>query len=311
MGSVAGAKHTPPEERFRELFEAARALFKAGEAEEDVVFPTLVFANEIGQNPVDAAAKERLVAAWDSGKAWQEETDNFAREHKGFAPVRVVERALFLELRPVLAEIRSHQNTNVPKEVEIRVQPRRVPASREQVATAYEEVLSDAGIPCEDSDCVSLDSEFRKGVLWMLVKHAEEVLEGDVPVVLPGRKPRFPHPRLIGAHYNALYSKPRQGKGGYARLLKTRKAGGEMQIYNLLPACAALFLRHYGKLKQGEVHNLLNKNMLRDWHPQGEIPEMKDDPASHHSRKSQLWDDVDKVKEKLFNIAYVLFYHGK
>ena len=312
MGSVPEAVYIPPEDRFSELFKAARALFKAGEAEEDVVHPTLVFANEIGQDSVKAAAKERLVTAWSGGKAWCEEADNFARKYKGFTPVRVVEGALFLKLQPAFAEIRNHQNTNVPKEVEIRVHPRRVPASPKQVAAAYEQVLSDADIPCDVDDRVSLDSELsREGVLWMLVRHGEEVLEGDVPVVSQGLKPRFPHPRLIGALFNALYGKPTQGKDGVASYLKTRKAGGEMQIYNLLPACVAFLLRCYGKLKQGEVHNLLNKNMLRDWHPQGEIPEMKDDPASHHSRKSQLWDDVDKVKEKLFNIAYVLFYHGK
>jgi hypothetical protein len=141
-----------PEERFEELFRAAQALFEVGEVDEDVVYPTLVFANETWQNLDFAAAKERLVVAWDDPNAWREEVENFARAYNGFNPVRVVHDVLFLELQPASAVIRSYQTTDVPKEVEFRVFPRRKPASSEEVAAAYEEALSDAGVRCDVSD---------------------------------------------------------------------------------------------------------------------------------------------------------------
>jgi hypothetical protein len=87
-----------PEERFKQLFGAARALFKAGVEDEDVVYPTLVFANEMGQDADSSTAKERLVAASNDAKAWREEANRFTREFRGFKPVRVVDEALVLEL---------------------------------------------------------------------------------------------------------------------------------------------------------------------------------------------------------------------
>ena len=42
-------RRTPsaPEERFADLFKAARALLKKGITEEDQIYPTLAFANEL------------------------------------------------------------------------------------------------------------------------------------------------------------------------------------------------------------------------------------------------------------------------
>jgi hypothetical protein len=296
-----------PEERFEELFGAARALFEAGVVDEDVVYPTLVFANEIWHRLDFAAARDRLVAAWNDTNLWREEADRFTREYRGFKPVRVTERVLFLELQPVFAAVRNYQSTNVPEEVEIRVHPRRNPASIEQVTAAYKKTLSEAGIPCDVEDRVSLDSGFSEGLLWMRVKNGWEVPEEHAPIVWQVRKPRFPHPQLIGALYSALYGKSTKGKDGYARLLETRQRGRVPEMYNLIPACLAFFLRRYGALKQGKVHNLLNKHVLRAYHPQGGMPE-KDDGQRYQSRKSQLWDDSKRVGQKLLHVAYLLYY---
>src|SRR4051812_3810769 len=42
-----------PEERFEELFKAARVLLREGVTEEDQIYPTLAFTNELGQQVVD------------------------------------------------------------------------------------------------------------------------------------------------------------------------------------------------------------------------------------------------------------------
>lgn len=61
--SPAEPEPTPPsEERFSELLKAARILRREGVTEEERIYPTLAFANELGQG-VAVAEKERLVSA--------------------------------------------------------------------------------------------------------------------------------------------------------------------------------------------------------------------------------------------------------
>jgi hypothetical protein len=304
-------------ERFGELFNAARALwapFKAGVADEDVVYATLVFANEVGQRSDFAAEKERLVEAWNdanNANAWREEAVAFTRKHKGFAPVSVVDEVLLLGLQPAIAVVRNYRTTDVPEEVEIRVLPRRHPASPEQVADAYEDALSDAGIPYDVSHRISLYAEFREGLLWISVKNGEEVPEQDA-FILRGRNLRFPHPRLVGAIYRALYGKLGQDEDGFARWLEPRQERRRTEIYNLIPPCVALLLRMtygdptYGDLKWREVCDLLDENMPRARHPQGGVLEEQHDQLSYHSRERQLKADVRKIKQKLVRIVGAL-----
>jgi hypothetical protein len=250
----------------------------------------------------------RLIETRNDAAAWREETARFTLEYRDFNPVRVVKDVLFLELRPVSVMVHNYQNTDVPKEAEIRVHRRSKPASSEQVAAAYEEALSNAGIPCDGSDRISLDSEFREGFLWMCVKNGWEVPEEHAPIVWHVRKPRFPHPRLVGAHYDALYGKPTKGNDGFARYLKSRKTGRPPEMYNFIPACVAFFLRTYGGLKWRKVYDQLNENLLRDWHPQGVVPDEKDKPQRYHSRTTQLENDVKAVEQELLRVAHGLYY---
>ena len=233
---------------------------------------------------------------------------HFTHTHRDFNPVRVVNDVLFLELRPTTAMLRNYQTVDVPKEVGIRVHRRLNPASSKDVATAYEETLSDAGIPCGASDSVSLDCEFREGYLWMCVKNGREVPEERAPSVWQGREPQFPHPRLVGALYHALYGNLTEDKDGFARYLHTRLTGRAPEVYNFVPACTAFFLRTYGKLKWREIFSHLNENMLRDWHPRGPVPNERDDFPKHRSRSTQLTDDVKKVGQEVLRVAYVLHH---
>jgi hypothetical protein len=295
-----------PEERFEKLFKAAEVLLENDVVDEDVVYPTLVLANEIRHDMDLAASRKQLLAAWNDAAAWREEAASFTLKYKDFKAVSVVKHVLFLELKPSVAMVRNYQTPDVPKEIEIRVHRRLKPASSEEVAAAYEEALSDAGILCDGSRSVSLDCEFREGFLWMRVKNGWVIPEGDTPTIWQGRKLHFPHPRLVGALYQALYGKPTGGNDGFARYLKLRTTGHPPEVYNLIPACTAFFLRKYGGLKWREVVDQLNENMLRDWHPQGVVPNEKDNPSKHHSRTTQLEDDVRKVEQEFLRVAYVL-----
>ncbi len=100
----------PPEQRFEEVFKAARILLREGVTEEAQIIPTLALANEVGQGTLGLiTAKERLVAAWeDSSEAWEVEADRLVREHPNFRPVRVVDGMLILEWLPVSVDIRNY-----------------------------------------------------------------------------------------------------------------------------------------------------------------------------------------------------------
>jgi hypothetical protein len=111
------------EEKFAELFRATRALFEVRVVDEGVVYPTLVFANEMEQRLDFVAARERLVAAGNDANVWHKEADEFARKFTGFTPIRAGGETLFLKMQPASAVIRNYQTTSVPKEVEIRVYP--------------------------------------------------------------------------------------------------------------------------------------------------------------------------------------------
>ena len=132
----------PPEQRFEEIFKAARVLLREGVIEEAQIIPTLALANEIAQGDlVLITAKKQLVAAWEgSSEAWEAEVDRFVRERPNFRPVRVVDGILILEWLPVSVDIRNYPGAGVqvPREVMITVHPRPRVALPEQVAALYE-----------------------------------------------------------------------------------------------------------------------------------------------------------------------------
>jgi hypothetical protein len=52
----------PPEKRFADLFKAAQVLLREGIAEEDQIYPTLAFANELGQGLVDFIEERNVLS---------------------------------------------------------------------------------------------------------------------------------------------------------------------------------------------------------------------------------------------------------
>jgi hypothetical protein len=287
--------------------------------DEDVVYPTLVFASEVERNMELADAKERLVAAWnadDGGEAWRKETDRFARKYKGFEPKKVVDGALLLEIQPAYAVVRSYRTIDIPKEVEIRVYPRAKRASAENVAEVYETALSEAGLPCDVSDRLPLvadGSDGSGGLLWLFVGNGEEVPDEYAQTVAPmlwqGGRLRFPVPRLIGAIYETLYGMVTEDNPGFAHHLNIRPTGKCPEMYNLIPPCLVVILRTYGPLKLKEVYDLLNKNVLvGDYHPRGKIPDAYYDPQEgvpdltplkqHESRTRQLREQIKNLELK-------------
>jgi len=298
----------PAEERFDELFRAARMLLKEG-AEEDQIIPTLALANEIGQGVSHlVAARTRFVKIREDREAWNNEADKFVRRYGSLRPVRVVDRILILERLPVSVVVEDGPDDDDLQAVTISVYAHRRLAKPEHVASFYEKTLTAAGIPHNEQRTGHLSFDFHGRSLTITIRN------GSIAEWV--NRPRFgyrvdevpfPHPRIAREFYRMLLGSP--SGDGFARHLATRTRGGPPAAGNLVPACVAFYLRAYGEIaNRKEIHGLLNEHVLRETGK--ELPE----EAFGSSETNQLWRDVNnhaKIGNPLMDAGYTLFWEGE
>ena len=164
----------------------------------------------------------------------------------------------------------------------IRVYPHKHRIEPEEVAFHYENALATEGIPCARSHNAFMEYEFTGDLLYLIVTAGRRRL---------GRqKPSFPPPRLVGGFYHGLAQE-------FGERLVTRKAGGEMDAENLIPACVAFFLRASGGIvSRTEIHRLLNQHMFC------EIGKSLPEDGFNNSEVVQLWRDVRKAQKQTFRV---------
>jgi hypothetical protein len=302
------------EERFGQLFEAARMLLTEKVTEEERIIPTLAFANDVQLLWTLQAEKKRLVAANGDPKAWEREAEMFAWEHPGLRPVEIAHGTLLLERLPVYVYLHNPvyagewdaQPTAKERarmlwdmEVVIAVYPHTRPASSERVADLYERTLSAAGDSSWDSHesrTGSMCAEYREDHLLIVVEHADKT----VPAKYRGtefRKPKFPLPAKVGEHYELLMGKP--SGAGFARHLTTRKRGPAPEAVNMVAACVAFHLRTFIESPK-EIHRVLNEHVL------GETRKSLPEAGYSSSETNQLWRDVEKLRGRLLAASHPL-----
>jgi hypothetical protein len=297
----------PAEERFHELFRAARILLKEG-AEEDQIIPTLALANEIGQvTPHLVAERRRFIKIGKDEEAWSREANRFVRRYGSLRPVRTVDEILILERLPVSVEVENDPDQEVPEEVTVSVYAHRRLANPEHVASLYEKILAAAGIPHDEQRTGHMSFDFHSRSLIITIRNGSIVKRLNRPH--PGfqiERASFPHPRLVQEFYRMLLGVP--SGDGFARYLAARTRGGPPAAINLVPACVAFYLRGYGEIEsRKEIHRLLNEHVLRE--TEKELPE----EAYGSSETNQLWRDVSnpaKVGNPLGDAGYTLFWEG-
>jgi hypothetical protein len=295
----------PVEERFNELFTAARVLLKEN-AEENRIIPTLALANEIGQGrPHLITEKQRLLELGSDKQIWDEEANSFTRRYGGLRPVRVEQEILVLEKLPVFVAVGYAMVRKTPEEVVISVYPHRRLATFDEVTSRYEKVLSDAGVSYGEPKTGSLSFSFYGRTLELRVQPGTVVERLNEPQGSGYRidKASFPHPRLVGEFYNMLLSK---AGGGFRGELAMRTAGDPPEAENLVPACVAFLLRTYGLEGRKEIHQLLNKHVLCEIGKELQL-------GYTDNATFTLWRRVTNealVRTPLVDAAWTLFYEG-
>jgi hypothetical protein len=293
----------PPEERFDELFRAARILLNEGVADENQIIPTLALANELGQGLSEPiAAKERLKGAVKSNKSWEHETAEFVSRYGSLRPVWIVDDVLILERLPISVVVDKDSGTGVVEEVTITVYAQRQLAEPRYVGSRYEEVLESAHLPHDESKTARLGFTFQERHLVITVQRVNDKAAPTWQGTLA-----FPHPRVVQEFYRMLIGK--FSGDGFARYLAARERGGAPLPDNLIPACVAFYLREYGEIGgRKEVHRLLDEHVLANtWK---KLPQ----DGYGSSATYQLWKDVNnpaKVGNPLMDVAYTLWSGGQ
>ena len=298
------------EERFDELFRAARVLLREGIDQEDRIIPTLAYAKYACEGGSYLSKRHRFEELAEGSEAWEREADTFVSIYGSLRPVRVVDGILILERLPVSVEIERDYDTKQAKEVLLFAYAHRRPAKPEHVGSLYERTLSAADVPYGESSMGEMGFAVFHGHLMIYVTRMSNfILYPKAPGSgIPVREEAapFPAPRIVQGFYKMLLGEP-EGDGFY-KDLATRTRGDAPKTYNLIPACVASCLRNSGKIQgRKEIHRLLNRHVLCETHKV--LPE----EGVTTSESNQLWRDVKdraKVRDPLFEVGYTLYWEG-
>ena len=307
----------PPEERYSELFRAARSLLREGIEDENVIYPTLALANAIWYDLDLTGLKAQLVSQWDSPASQGALVQDLVRRcNGGLRPVgRSEEGALVVASVPAAAWVEYYRGTQIPEQVDIRMFPHRAPkGTRSEVYAAdcavasYREAVAAAGIRHDDdSGQGPVDSYFESGVLHVTIRHREWPLDqpNHAPIVFSVRMPIFPHPDLVRNLCLAYLKGP--NSSGFLRFIKPGRSGRGSDPGNLIPGCVAAVLREDGDVQWPTVRRLLNQQKI--YEPfRGPFPEDELDER-YESRKIQLRASAKTARRRLALIAMGILHN--
>jgi hypothetical protein len=294
----------PPEERFGELFKAARVLLRERIADEDLIYPTLAYANELGQEILEFKEEASMLAsAWNGGDQ-EPAVKRFLQRHDGMVPIDVVDGVVILSWIPVDGGVRMYPipDEEIPEEVTIRILPHTRRLEPEHIASVYESILSSYEVSYGKSGNGGIDFEFAGGELlvrtFASTDTASRIPPEHAAAIFRDRKPEFIHPRLMAAFCQTLLG---SGTGdGFARILTRRKRGDDPSHVKLIPACVAFYLKEYGGLRGKAAHRLLNK------HLSGYVAKFPEQGSSE-SPNNELWRDAKKAGQKLLTAAHAIY----
>jgi hypothetical protein len=313
------------EERFAPLFKAAQVLLREGIDEEDLIYPTLAHANELGQQISDRAyanelglqqipdlAEEAgLLVSAKPGVDWEAAVERFVERHAGIIPERITEDGVvILRWLPVVGHVRLYPITErkVPEKVTLRIRAHARLLEPEEITSVYERTLSAHEVNYGKGRTGSIDFATAEHTLeistYASTDTATRIPSKHAAAVFSNRNPEFIYPKLMAKFCQALLEPGKLPDGtrtGYEHLLAYRKRGPgptstPKGTAKLIRSCVAFFLEHYGGLEKGvAAHRLLNEHVqpLPD-----DVKELPDEGISDY-QSTPLWRDAKKAGVRL------------
>jgi hypothetical protein len=253
----AGWYAEDPNERFSELFKAARILLREKVSDEDKILPTLKLAHQRG---------------WRAPRILY----NHVRV------TNVVDGVPILERFPVtFSGTRGPMPPYTLYSFGGSVFPYKRLVKADEIARVYQKTLENEGVEWGENG-TRITYEFQTWYLWLSVERGSFI--GGT-----SRGP-WPPPRFVGRVAHAALQE-------YSEHLIIRQRGGQKSPDNLIPAMVAYLLRNsipLGTEVEGrkEIHQLLNRHVLCDV-PWKRLPE---DGYANTGEVVQLWDNVKWIE---------------
>jgi hypothetical protein len=289
--------NSPPEDLFEELFCASRALLNSAIAKEDLIIPTLAFANRASVFPELQSLRDRFAKIEDSFEVREQFSSDFYRRFKGLVPVSVSDGILVLRRVPLYLDVTTYPGSTVIKEIVIDVFRRSVKPG--EVAEHYERLLTRQGLASDKSSEGVFSWGFSDAYLAMRVGPGKQLNEGQVARrSSSGRQLMFPPPQLVGELYESLKGSVNSKRfRGIAYALEGRQSGPVASPDNLIPACVAWYLRERGRISdKRRLVRLINQHLLA---PCGkrEIGVTSD---------NAIWRNIEKVAGSIMRVEFAL-----
>jgi len=253
----------PPEEAFTEVFRAATVLFSEKITDEDLIIPTLAFANQASARPELEATRGRFAEVAGDPERREKFSQGFRQKFKGLEPESLSDDVLILRGVPVSLALSMYPDTGILKEIEIDVFMRSV--KPEEVASLYKLELDREGISYNEPSEGSFVFRGYVTHLSMVVGPGKH-LNADQTARLSSIRGQltFPPPELVRDFYAGLKGSVYRGRvRGFVHVLRGRQSGEATRADNLIPACVAWYLRECGGITDNHrLARLLNRELL-------------------------------------------------
>jgi hypothetical protein len=287
----------PAEELFGEVFRAARVMLDENITDEELIIPTLAFANQASGLPELQAVKDSFAETADDHGRREEFLRDFRQRFKGLEPRCLSDGVLILESKRLSPEVFRYPNTPILKEIEIDVFMRSV--KPQEVADCYKLELEQEGVPYDESSEGSFVYRGYPTHLSLVVGPGKNLNADQVARLSSTRRQLiFPPPELVRGFYDDLKgSVYRETVRGFTHVLGGRQSGEAAKADNLIPACVAWYLRKQGGVADDHrLARLLNREILAK-HGKQEIGV---------NSGQAMWKGIDKVGDSIKRVEFIL-----
>jgi hypothetical protein len=296
--SAADEPFRPPEEVFGEVFKAAKALFEENVTEEDLIIPTLAFANQASALSELKAIRERFAEIADNRSRREQFANDFEQRFRGLVPTNLSDDVLILKSIRLSSDVSRYPGTTILKEVKIDVFMRSV--KLEEVERLYKQMLEQESVRYDESSEGFCGYRLSDTHVSIVVLPCQEELDSDRVALLSswGRQLTFPPPELVRKLYASLKGSVYRGKvWGVSHILGGRQSGKTAQADNLIPACVAWYLRERGGIADDHrLATLLNRELLAKCQK----------PEVGVKSGEAIWKSIDKVGDSIKRVEFTL-----